>query len=197
MKKLLGSAVLSLMLMSVIGSAQDFSVGLAAAEAGDYDTALREWMPLAEQGDALAQSSLGGMYLMGRGVSKDYAEAMKWFRLAAEQGDALAQNSLGFMYLMGQSVPQDYAEAMKWYRLAAEQGDAFAQGSLGFMYLMGQSVPQDYISAHMWFNISSANGDSTASGKRDEIASKLLPADISEAQRRAKVCMASSYQDCD
>ena len=65
------------------------------------------------------------------------------------------------------------------------------------MYANGKGVPQDFISAHMWLNISSANGNSTASELRDEIASKLLPADISEAQRRAKVCMASSYQDCD
>jgi hypothetical protein len=65
------------------------------------------------------------------------------------------------------------------------------------MYYSGQGVTQDFISTHMWFNISSANGLPGVSGQRDKIASKLLPADISEAQRRAKVCMASNYQDCD
>jgi TPR repeat protein len=35
---------------------------------GDYATAFREWLPLAEQGDALAQQYLGNMYATGRGV---------------------------------------------------------------------------------------------------------------------------------
>ena len=33
----------------------DFQKGLDAAQSGDYATALREWEPLAEQGDARAQ----------------------------------------------------------------------------------------------------------------------------------------------
>ena len=32
--------------------AQDFDAGSRAYEAGDYATALKEWTPLAEQGDA-------------------------------------------------------------------------------------------------------------------------------------------------
>ena len=42
--------------------AQDFQKGLAAAQAGDYATALQEWTPLAEAGDAAAQYNLGIMY---------------------------------------------------------------------------------------------------------------------------------------
>ena len=59
--------------------------GMAAFERGDYETALRELRPLAEQGDASAQFNLGFMYGTGQGVSQDYAEAARWFRLAAEQ----------------------------------------------------------------------------------------------------------------
>ncbi len=36
-----------------------FAEGVAAYERGDYATALREWRPLAEQGDAEAQYNLG------------------------------------------------------------------------------------------------------------------------------------------
>jgi TPR repeat protein len=36
--------------------------GLAAAQKGDFATALREWKPLAEQGDARAQFKLGAIY---------------------------------------------------------------------------------------------------------------------------------------
>ena len=68
-------------------AAQDFDKGLAAAEAGDFATALQEWTPLAEAGDAEAQIYLCSMYALGTGVPQDYKEALKWYRLAAEQGD--------------------------------------------------------------------------------------------------------------
>ena len=197
MKRVIRWAALALMLMPAMVTAQDFQAGRAAYEAGDYATALREWRPLAEQGDAAAQFNLGVMYANGQGVPQDDAEAMKWYRLAAAQGIAAAQYDLGVMYHSGQGVPQDDAEAVKWYRLAAAQSYAKAQSNLGFMYGKGQGVPQDFIAAHMWFNISGANGDSQAAAKRDAVAAKLSPADLSTAQRSAKVCMASNYRDCD
>jgi TPR repeat protein len=197
MNRLIRSAAFALMLMPAMGSAQDFAVGFEAYEAGDFATALREWIPLAEQGDALAQYNLGQMYRNGSGVPQDYAEAAKLYRPAAESGVIDAQNNLGYMYSNGQGVPQDYAEAVKWYRLAAEQGDALAQTNLGTMYANGQGLLEDYETAHVWFNIGAANGDTDAAAFRDKVAALLLPADISEAQRRAKVCMASGYQDCD
>ena len=46
----------------------DFEKGLDTAKRGDYATALREWKPLAEQGDADAQYNLGLMYANGHGV---------------------------------------------------------------------------------------------------------------------------------
>ena len=67
---------------------QDFQKGLAAHESGDYATALREWTPLADQGNASAQYNLGQIYRQGQGVPQDDKTAVKWYRLAAEQGDA-------------------------------------------------------------------------------------------------------------
>ena len=63
--------------------AQDFNKGMEAAQAGNFATALKEWLPLAEQGDRNLQYNLGVMYRNGWGVPQDYAEAVKWFRLAA------------------------------------------------------------------------------------------------------------------
>jgi hypothetical protein len=56
----------------------------AAYNRGDYATALQLIRPLADQGDARAQSILGLMYESGRGVPQDYAEAVKWYRKAAD-----------------------------------------------------------------------------------------------------------------
>ena len=65
-----------------------FDDGQAAYDRGDYATALQLWRPLADQGDASAQSSLGAMYAFGKGVQRDDAVAVTWFRKAAEQGHA-------------------------------------------------------------------------------------------------------------
>ena len=46
-------------------SAQDFQKGLEAAQSGDFATALKEWKPLAEGGDSVAQYNLGVMYKNG------------------------------------------------------------------------------------------------------------------------------------
>ena len=66
-----------------------YAEGVAAFERGDYATALREFRPLAKQGDPEAQVQLGGMYQDGRGVPRDYVEAARWFHKAAEQGDTV------------------------------------------------------------------------------------------------------------
>ena len=102
----------------------DLQDALDAVDRGDYKTAYKLWLPLAEQGDAKAQYNLGQMYYEGQGVPQDHKEAVKWYRLAAEQGFAKAQHNLGTMYDEGIGVPQDYKEAVRWYRLSAEQGDA-------------------------------------------------------------------------
>ena len=118
--------------------AGDLQDGLDAAVRGDYKTAYKLWLPLAEQGDAEAQYNLGVMYEHSLGVPQDYKTAVKWYRLSAEQGLAIAQSRLGFLHLLGiRGVQQDYKEAVKWSRLAAEQGNAIAQYFLGHSYADG------------------------------------------------------------
>ena len=94
------------------------------------------------------------------------------------------------MYRTGEGVLQDAAEAVRWYRLAAEQGDARAQYNLGFAYHTGEGVPQDAVEAHMWFNLAASRlsgADRERSvGARDRVAGPMTPADLNEAQRRAR-----------
>ncbi len=76
MRALRGVIVLVLALaLSAPVLAADYQAGVDAADRGDYAAALEEWLPLAEQGDAAAQISLGVMYEYGEGVTQDYAEA--------------------------------------------------------------------------------------------------------------------------
>ena len=75
----------------------------------------------ADQGDASAQSYLGLMYELGKGVPQDYAEAVKWYRKAADQGNAGAQFKLAFSYADGEGVLQDYIQAHMWFNLSASR----------------------------------------------------------------------------
>ncbi len=99
--------------------AADFQAGLDAAERVDYAAALKEWRPLAEQGNTDAQYNLGVLYNHGWGAAQNYAASAKWYRLAAEQGHADAQYNLGVLYDHGWGVAQDYVQAHMWFNLAA------------------------------------------------------------------------------
>ena len=87
----------------------------------------------------------------------------------------------------------DYATAVRLWLPLAEQGDASAQLNLGAMYSNGQGIPQDYIKAHKWYNLSASRFSASeneyrdmAAAKRDSVAAKMTPTDISKAQRLAR-----------
>ena len=168
----------------------------------DDAEAVRWYRQAAEQEDALAQFNLGVMYDKGEGVAEDDTEAARWYRLAAEQEDAQAQFNLGVMYDKGEGVAEDNAEAVRWYRRVAEMGNHEAQFMLAVMYASGEGVLQDYVAAYMWFNIAKSTGgldvmQDMAMKARDNIAKRMTALNISEAQRRARICLESDYKDCD
>ena len=136
----------------------DFDKGVSAWLKGDYATALQEWEPLAEQGDAEAQYWLGFLYHFGSGVTQNFEETAKWYRRSAEQGLAKAQFSLGHLYAIGHGVPQNHEEAAKWYRRAAEQGHESAQYSLGHSYESGFGVTQNLEEAVKWYKRAAKQG---------------------------------------
>ena len=177
-------------------SAQDFDKGVDAHKSGDYITAYKEWLPLAEQGNYTLQYNIGIMHKIGQGVPVDIVESKKWLQLSAEQGYAPAQNSLGDILLYGRGVVNDYAKATEWYRLAAEQNHDSAQKSLGANYEYGLGVPQNNVIAYMWYVIASLNGNQVASDYRDKISDLMTTADISEAAKMARICMNSGYEYC-
>ena len=125
MKRLgiVAATIISVVMSATSAFAQDLNKGVDAYKAGDYATALQEFRPLAEQGDAKIQTLVGAMYAEGKGVPQDYAEAFKWYRLAAEQGGASAQTNLGFMYGTGEGVLQDNVLAHMWANLGAANGN--------------------------------------------------------------------------
>ena len=124
-----------------------YDEGIAAFERGDFASALREWRPLAERGNADAQFSLGVLYQNAQGIPLDHDEAQKWFRLSGAQGRMGGRSDRRDLYLRGYIVPQDYSEAAKWYRKAAEKGHGKAQCTLGDMYQVGHGVAQNNVNS--------------------------------------------------
>jgi len=195
------TATLCLTVAVLLGSAgvswsADWLKGWTAYDSGDYATALREWTPLAKQGNADTQTHLGNMYYNGEGVSQDYKTAMKWYTLAVKQGHVHAQFILGSMYSKGEGVPQDYKTAVKWYKLAAKQGFAFAQYNLGNMYYDGRGVILDDVYAHMWMNIAASSGNKSAVKGRDILAKQMTPSQLAKAQDLARECVRKKYKGC-
>jgi len=101
----------------------DFQDAWDAYTKEDFKTAYKLFLPLAEQGNAVAQLNLGAMYEFGQGVPQDYKEAVKWYRLSAEQKDATAARFLGRMYYMGHGVIKDYVSAHMWWNICGSDGE--------------------------------------------------------------------------
>lgn len=195
MKRFIGLLVCAIVFV-VTPTFADYDKASDAWSNGDYVTALRELRPLVEQGNAKAQYFLGVMYANGQGVSKDYSEAAKLYILSAEQGYSPAQYNLGLLYGNGYGVLQDYLEAVKWLKLAAEDKLQWAHSDLGVMYYNGTGVPKDYVRAYMWANLGASEGNEKGIKLRDEVAKKMTPEQILEAQKLSRECLAKDYKGC-
>jgi len=82
--------------------------------AQDYQEAVRWYRLAAEQGDAWALLSLGGMYDQGEGGSQNYVLAYMWFTLAARHGSESAIRALKFYET--KLTPAQLAEAQRLAR---------------------------------------------------------------------------------
>lgn len=105
-----------------LARAGTFEQGLDAFNAGEYEQAFADWWPLARNGDAKSQASLGFLYYAGKGVQRDDRQSLFWFRRAAEAGQPTAQFFLGLQYLYGKGVPRDLAQAYAWCDIALTNG---------------------------------------------------------------------------
>ncbi|MDH4055815.1 MAG: sel1 repeat family protein [Gammaproteobacteria bacterium] len=171
----------ALILFAPLAFGGDYQKGLNAYNSSDYATALAEWQPLAEAGDAGGQFGLGMMYGNGFGVDMDDAQAIKWYSLAAEQGHAQAQCNLAVMHQNGWGVPQSDAEAVRLYTLSAEQGIVEAMMALGRFYAMDFAPDYDPVQAYKWYSLAQLMGDLEAGPKGDELAADLSAEQVAQA----------------
>jgi TPR repeat protein len=117
----------------------------------DYVRALELLIPLAEQGNAVAQLKLGIIFSRGKVNSPDHVAALRWFTKAAENGQVEAQFELGRIYRDGLGTRVDGKLAVYWLERAAEKNTPHAINALGELYLGHRDVPQDFAVARSWF----------------------------------------------
>jgi len=145
-------ALLLAFCVSGVAMAQDCKAGLDKYNAEDYDGALKEWLPLAEQGDVKAQVGVAHVYEVIGG--DDSPERFKWYLKAAEQGDASALYRLSELYHWGWGVEENYGEARRLWHLAAERGSIEAQYELARSYEIGReefNIEEDQAEAFKWY----------------------------------------------
>ena len=179
-------AALALLLAASAWSG-DFQKGLDAYNSADYETALAEWQPLAEVGDAGGQYGLGLMYGNGFGVTMDDALAIKWYGEAAAHGHALAQSNLAVMHQNGWGVPQNDEEAVRLFALSAEQGVVEAMVALGRYYAMDFCEDYDPVQAYKWYSVGAMFGAIDANAKRDYIAEKMTAEQVADGNALVEV----------
>ena len=89
------------------------------------------WYQLAaEQGHALAQYNLGGMYSSGRGVPRDTVRSYMWMLLAADAGDetASANKSIVARRLTPSEIGSALDLSRQWQITHANHGSAYRAG---------------------------------------------------------------------
>ena len=160
----------------------------------NFAEAVKWWQKAADQGVAQAQLDLGVMYQNGIGVARDVAQAVQWYRKAADQGHPTAQSNLGFMYQNGQGVARDLGRAIRWWQMAAEQDNTTSQFNLSVAYHNGQGVMRDDVESYKWAQIamthSSGESHERYAHMLNDIAARMTPTQVADAQQRAREWLA-------
>ena len=125
MTRLVRAAVVAFAVLAAgVGNAWSGTTADALREAarvylqGDYATALSLWRPLADQGDAMAQTNIGIMYAKGQGVPQDFVRAYMWLNIAAAYGnnEAARYRDIVGSHMTQPQISEAQRLAEKWTR---------------------------------------------------------------------------------
>uniref|UniRef100_A0A3P9HTU6 Protein sel-1 homolog 1 n=1 Tax=Oryzias latipes TaxID=8090 RepID=A0A3P9HTU6_ORYLA len=125
---------------------------------GDAESALVQYLLLAEQGYEVAQSNVA--FLLEQKGAKMFSEnetypraLLHWTRAAA-QGYTVARIKLGDYHFYGFGTDVDYETAVIHYRLASEQQNgAQAMFNLGYMHEKGLGIKRDIHLAKRFYDM--------------------------------------------
>ena len=108
-----------------------FEEALALFQAKSWVQAREALGPLANAGDARAQSMMGDLYYYGFGVTQSHETSFYWTQKAAEQGRTNSIANLAEFYEKGiGGVEQDLPRAISLLERAAGEGSQYAKDEL-------------------------------------------------------------------
>ena len=168
----------------------DYKTGLDAFRGGNYVFALKQWLPLAEEGHAKAQNSVGFMHARGLGVPADHREAIKWYTKSAKQDFPLAAYNLGLIYTRGTGTLPNQEKATDWFRRAAGIGHRKAQIAYAERLRDGVGTQEDLAAAYAWLVVAADQ----AKGKEEtrigatlsRLVARMSGSEVSKAAGLAK-----------
>jgi uncharacterized protein len=165
--------VLVLVAAALVGcatSADQLEKAEAAYKRRDYATAAALWRPLANEGNAPAQTGMGILYENGLEVPRDRTQSINWYRKAAGQGDAEAEYRLGEAYVLGSlsgaGLSRDIGLGLELMKKAASQGNIQSMNSIGSLYQHGLfGIVKDSNEAYIWYRKAADLGDPIAESR--------------------------------
>jgi len=175
--RIAGAAAIALIAATLAAPAHaqlpSVKAGIEAWQKGDYATAVNNWRPLAEKGDADAAFNLGQAYRLGRGVVISLAAAQTWLERAAKSDHLDAQTTLGLLLFQN----GNRIGGLRWLKIAAERGEPRGMLVYGTALYNGDGMPRDPALAYAYVSRSAAQGLPPA---RETLAEmdKVLPVDV-------------------
>ncbi|MGV8998342.1 MAG: tetratricopeptide repeat protein [Parvibaculaceae bacterium] len=150
-----------------------FRRGVEAYDKGDFETAFKIWLPLAQQADLAAMRNVGLMLREGKGTARDPKRALWFYEEAGSKGYTLAQINAAFMHLNGDGVPKDPEAAAFWFHAASLAGSGIAQYNLAVLYERGTGVEKNMGMALGWYALATQNGNKLAVERLKKLAPEL------------------------
>lgn len=170
----LGKSVLFTLLICVIfpfvSNADQLEDAISAIENKDYKKAQELLQPLADEGNPVAQTRMGAMYVNGQGVEMDFTKGLGLIMKAANQGYDTAQGialkiymdlastgdsgssyNAGVLCLKGWGGGEDKTACLEWIEQAARLGHERSGKALNSIYTKGMyGITPDEEKAAYW-----------------------------------------------
>jgi len=195
MKKII---FISFILFSLNVSADNFNKGADAFDVKDYETALKYWIPLAEEGDSYIQYMVGSVYYkMGEKNKKNYKNSFKWMKKSAKQEYVPAYTYLGFLYSRGLGTKRNEKKAVKLWKDAAIEGHAQGQYNLGHYYFVGAGGIFNRVYGYAWIKISSLNSGEDREDMLNLIEDHLNESELKRAKNLVFKCKKNEFYNCE
>jgi localization factor PodJL len=144
----------------------------------DFKQAYHWYNRSASRGFAPAQYRLGTLYERGIATKADLGKARAWYKRAADQGNVKAMHNLAVLSAGREQGSPDYVTAAQWFTQAAERGLPDSQFNLGVLAENGLGVAKDLRHSYQWFTLAARGGDKEAARRRDQLITKMDPADV-------------------